>query len=287
MFENESSGECYPITWVGRVPVYLATIFTAVAAASMILTSVLMAVFGSRLPSNAVLAPLIFFFPSVQEHWTLWQFVSYAFVNPPSLGFAMGVVLFAWFGTDVEKFFGRKGFAGLCATLLLASPVCLSILSLFGVSWPYFGATPLLFTIFIAFAIIYPRAAVLFGIEVRWIALALVAVLSLQDLAYHQWPELVLRWWNIGVVTLWLKWAGLASLATPSVSELLRRKHSARHLKVVPQKKAAKPAEVGVHDSIDPILEKIARQGIGSLSRGEREKLERARAALLEKERGR
>jgi hypothetical protein len=32
-------------------------------------------------------------------------------------------------------------------------------------------------------------------------------------------------------------------------------------------------------------LEKIARQGIGSLTRGEREKLERVRAALLEKER--
>jgi len=289
MFANENSDHCYPITWVGRLPVYLATILAAVAAVSMILTAVLMAIFGSMLPSNPVLAPLIFYFPSVREQWTLWQYVTYAFVNLPTLNFAMGLFVFAWFGSDVEKFFGRKTFAYLCATLLFSAPICLSLLGLFNANWPFFGATPLLFTIFIAFAIIYPRAGILFGIEARWIAIILVAILSLQDLAYHQWPDLILRWWNIGIVTIWLKWAGLASLATPSVTDFLRKKNSERNLKVVRSakaEKAAKSAEAGVHDSIDPILEKIARQGIGSLSRGEREKLERARAALLEKERG-
>lgn len=285
MIANRNSEQCYPLTWVGRLPIYLATVLTAVAAVSMILTALFMAIFGSNIFTNPVLGPLIFFFQSVQEHWTVWQFASYAFVNLPSLNFAMGVFLFAWFGTDVEKFLGRRSFAWLCGILLIAAPVCLSLLSFFGFQWPYFGAVPILFAIFIGFAIIYPRAEVFFGIEVRWIAIVLVAVLSLQDLAYHQWPDLVLRWWGIAVVTAWLKFEGLASLDTPSVSDFLKRKHSARKLKVVRQEKP-KPEEPGVHDSIDPILEKIARQGIGSLSRAEREKLERARAALLEKERG-
>jgi hypothetical protein len=39
-------------------------------------------------------------------------------------------------------------------------------------------------------------------------------------------------------------------------------------------------------DEIDPILEKISRQGIGSLTPRERERLEQARAHLLAKDGG-
>ena len=42
---------------------------------------------------------------------------------------------------------------------------------------------------------------------------------------------------------------------------------------------------VDPHRIIDPLLEKISRDGLASLTRREREQLERARTALLEKER--
>jgi hypothetical protein len=39
------------------------------------------------------------------------------------------------------------------------------------------------------------------------------------------------------------------------------------------------------HVVIDPLLEKISRQGLGSLTRREREQLEKARAMLMEQKR--
>ncbi len=284
MIANRNSEQCYPLTWVGRVPVYLATVLAAVQAVSMILTSLAMAVGG---PEKSLLDPLVFSFGGLVKNWEVWTFFTYAFVNPPDLMFAVQLFMFAWFGSEVEKFLGRKSFAWMCGVLLVAMPAFLCVLGLFGVNLPCQGAGALNFSVFLAFVLIYPRAQIFFGIEARWIAVVLMAVYSLSGLANHTWAQLAMLWWGLAVVAIWLKFEGLASLEAPSVSGFLKRRHSERKLKVVRQEKPkAKPEEPGVHDSIDPILEKIARQGIGSLSRAEREKLERARAALLEKERG-
>lgn len=287
MIANRNSEQCYPLTWVGRVPVYLATVLAAVQAVSMILTSLAMAGGGPIAEGNSLLAPLIFSYPTAVGGLAVWQFVTYAFVNPPDLFFVIQLFMFAWFGSEVEKYLGRKSFAWLCGLLLIAMPALLAVFGVFGIVLPYQGAGALNFSIFLAFTVIYPRAQIFFGIEARWIAIILMAVNSLQSLAYNAWAQLIMLWWGLAVVVVWLKFEGLASLETPSISGFLKHKHSERKLKVVrPEKPKAKPEEPGVHDSIDPILEKIARQGIGSLSRAEREKLERARTALLEKERG-
>ena len=41
-----------------------------------------------------------------------------------------------------------------------------------------------------------------------------------------------------------------------------------------------------VHESIDPLLDKISKHGLASLTHSERATLERARVSLLRKERG-
>jgi hypothetical protein len=283
MIANRNSEQCYPLTWVGRVPVYLATVLAAVQAVSMILTSFAMAVSG---PEKNLLEPLIFTFGGLVWNWEVWTIFSYAFVNPPDIMFAIQLIMFAMFGSEVEKYIGRKSFAWMCGLLLVAFPAFLCVLGMLGVNAPYQGAGALNFSVFLAFVLIYPRAQIFFGIEARWIAIVLMAVYSLICLAGHAWAQLAMLWWGLAVVAIWLKFEGLASLETPSVSDFFKRKHSQRKLKVVRgEKPKPKAEEPGVHDSIDPILEKIARQGIGSLSRAEREKLERARTALLEKER--
>jgi hypothetical protein len=284
MIANQNFEHCQPLTWVGRVPVYLATVLAGVQVVAMILTALAMAVAGPMVQTNPILAPLVFSFASVKEGWSVWQYFTYAFVNPPSLFFVFQVFMFAWFGRDVEQFLGRRSFAWLYGALIVAMPVLLSALSFFGVSWPYFGSGPVHFAVFLAFAMIYPRAQIFFGMEARWIALVLMAIFSLQFLAANSWPELAILWWGCSVAALWLRFEGVSNLQFSGVSAFLRRKDSERKLRVV-RKQADPSPEPEVHDSIDPILEKIARQGIGSLTRGEREKLERARTALLEKER--
>jgi hypothetical protein len=281
MIANRNHEHNGPLTWIGRVPVYLATAIAGVLGVSMIVTALAMAIGG---PDSIL--PLTFTYASAIRNLELWQFVTYALVNPPDLFLVIQLFMFAWFGAEVEKFLGRRSFALLCALLLLAMPALLSVMGAFGADLPMRGSGAITFAIFLAFAIIYPRVEIFFSIEARWIAIILMGVNTLQCLAFHSWAQLIMLWWGLAVVAIWLKFEGLASLETPSVSDYFRRKNSEKNLKVVRPEKAAKPTETGVHDSIDPILEKIARQGIGSLSRGEREKLERARAALLEKERG-
>jgi hypothetical protein len=212
----------------------------------------------------------------------LWQFVTYAFVNRPDIFTLIQLVLLAFFGRDVEKFIGRKAFAWLYGVLVLAVPVLLSLLHFLGIdSGSYSGSDAVHFAIFLAFAMIYPGAEIFFGIQARWIAIALLGIYTLQFMASRQWISLSILWWECAVAAAWMMREGVRSFSLPSVSAipLKRPERRSKPARREPEK------EGELYDSIDPILEKIARQGIGSLTRGEREKLERVRAALLEKER--
>jgi Rhomboid family. len=277
-----------PITWMGRVPVYLATVLAAVQFVSMVVTALLLGVIksgGTGSVGAAALYNALIFESGAVFAWELWRFVTYAFVNPPDFFFVFQLFFFAWFGSEVEKFLGRKGFAILCILLLLATPALLTALALLDIPSIYVGAGLINLAVFLSFCMIYPRAQIFWGLEARWLGLILAVVNSLILIAQSPWSHLAALWWGIAVAALWLRFEGVDNVRFPSVGDYFRRKHSERKLRAVPGAKKLPEAET-VHDSIDPILEKIARQGIGSLSRSEREKLERARAALLEKERG-
>ncbi len=276
MIANRNFEQCEPLTWVGRVPVYLSTAIAFAHGLMMVFTALALAsgaewFFG-----------LLAFSPQSVGKLHLWQFATYAFVNRPEIFTLIQLVLLAFFGRDVEKFIGRKAFAWFYAALVLAIPVLLSLLSFLGIeSGTYYGSDAVHFAVFVAFVMIYPGAEIFFGIQARWIAIALLGIYTLQMLAYKQWINLSILWWSCGVAALWMMREGVRTFSLPSVSNLPLRRPERR----------SKPAnrepvkEGELYESIDPILEKIARQGIGSLTRGEREKLERVRAALLAKER--
>ena len=276
MIANRNFEQCEPLTWVGRVPVYLSTAIAFAHGLMMVLTALALAsraewFFG-----------LLAFSPAAIGKLHLWQFATYAFVNRPEIFTLIQLVLLAFFGREVEKFIGRKAFAWFYVVLVLAIPVLLSILSFLGMySGTYSGSDAVHFAVFVAFVMIYPGAEIFFGIQARWIAIALLGVYTLQMLAYREWINLSILWWSCGIAALWMLREGVRTFSLPSVSNLPLRRPERR----------SKPAnrepvkEGELYESIDPILEKIARQGIGSLTRGEREKLERVRAALLAKER--
>jgi hypothetical protein len=281
MIANRNYEQCAPLTWVGKVPVYLATAIAAAHGVALILCA-----FALAGGANGLLAALRFSPESAIGGLQLWQFFTYAFVttNPNDfLWVALQLFMLAVFGREVEKFVGRASFAWLYGILLLAPPAFLSLVHLIGdFNYPYAGSGTLHFAIFIAFAYIYPRAEIFFGIEARWIALVLVGIYSLMLLAAVQPVNLGLLWLECAVAVLWMMREGVGSFTLPSPSAFFKRKHSERKLKVV--RKEPKNA-VEVHESIDPILEKIASRGMSSLTKAERETLERARVALLEKER--
>ena len=277
MIANRNFEQCEPLTWVGRVPVYLSTAIAFAHGLMMVFTALALA-------SNAdwFFGLLAFSPQSSVDKLHLWQFATYAFVNRPEIFTLIQLVLLAFFGRDVEKFIGRRAFAWLYVVLVLAIPVLLSLLRFMGIdSGIYYGSDAVHFAVFVAFVMIYPGAEIFFGIQARWIAIALLGIYTLQMLALRQWINLLILWWSCGVAALWMMREGVRTFSLPSVSNLPLRRPERR----------SKPAnrepvkEGELYESIDPILEKIARQGIGSLTRGEREKLERVRAALLAKER--
>lgn len=280
MIANRNYEHCEPLTWVGRVPVYLATALAAFHGVTMILSALAMAV-GAGWFFEA------FVFSSGQAlgEWKIWQFVTYAFVSTNPNEFIWTVIqlfLLAIFGRDVEKYIGRRSFAWLYGALLLAAPVYFMLLSFGGGVFQYAGSSTLHFAVFIAFVVIYPRAEIFFGLQARWLAVILLGVNSLQLLAIQQPAQLGLLWLECGLAALWMVKDGVREFSLPSPAALMKKHHSARRLRVLPKEPVEEPE---VHETVDPILEKIARQGIGSLTKAEREKLERARAVLLEKER--
>ena len=282
MIANRNYEQCAPLTWVGKVPIYLSTAIAGVHAMAMVLCA-----FALAGGAEGFINRYLDFSPEgALRGLEVWQFVTYAFVttSPNSfLWIALQLFMFAVFGREVEKFVGRASFAWLYGLLLLLPPVFLSLVYLVGnVNLAYAGSGSLHFAVFVAFAYIYPRAEIFFGLEARWIAIVLVVINSLMLLAARTPVFLGLMWLECGAAILWLMREGVGTFFLPSPMAFFKKKHSERKLRVV-QKEAEK--ELEVHESIDPILEKIASRGMSSLTRSERETLERARVALLEKER--
>lgn len=279
MIANRNFEHCEPLTWMGRMPVYLSTALAIGQAVGMIITAL------------ASMAGAVWFFDLFRfsteravGDFYVWQIVSYAFVTPPDIWAAIQIVLLAIFGREVEKSIGRVSFAWLYGLLVVAAPIFLAVLSFFDVPSTLDGAGLAQFAVFIAFVLLYPSAEVFFGIQAKWLGLAILGIYTLQDLALHQWRHVTLLWLECAVAALWLAREGAGALRLPSFPQYWRQRSSRRALKVVKEEPVQKNGEA-VYDSIDPILEKIARRGIGSLTRAEREQLEKARVALLEKER--
>lgn len=280
MIADRNFEHCEPISWVGSFPVYLATVMAGIHAVGVILTAIAMAVAGP-LGGNPLLQPFVFVWDAAVPGGQIWRFATYAVVEPPTLWVVIQILMLAVFGTEVEKFIGRRGFLWLYLALVLAGPVLLAGLGFFGLSPVFWGGSIAQFAVFAAFAMVYPRAEIFFSLQARWVAIALLAIYSLQGLASRDGVSIGLMWWCCGVAALMLHRDGVVRWAVPAMQSTVR---PGPKLRVLPKPKPEDIENSSLHESIDPILEKISRSGISSLTRDERTRLEKARARLIEKE---
>jgi membrane associated rhomboid family serine protease len=275
---NRTPENSDPITWVGRVPVFATTIIVALYVVSMVLVTILLAS-----DAQSLLAKLTFDSDAVLRDFEVWRCLTYAFVNPPDPWFIIALVMLYIFGRDVEQFLGRTGFIRLYLALLLLGPSLLTAAGLatgknfaLGQGWANFA-------VFIAFAALYPSAQLFLQITAKFFAWVFLAINALQLVAMRQWPEM-----TVLLATSALAWYAVrhgAALNFDFLSRLRPVSHrtSRPRLRVLPP---PQNAPIDPHRIIDPLLDKISRDGIASLTRREREQLERARTVLLEKERG-
>ncbi len=284
MFGVATSDDYKPVTYVGRYPVDVTTLLVGLHIALTIATCLLSA-FGLA----GFLSFFIFDSAQVLGLGRVWQIATYAFVHAPYSGgallwFAIEMYMLFAFGREVERFIGRKPFIILYALLLLVPTL---LLTLAGLQWRLglAGSAELHFGIFIAFATIYPSVQMsLLRVPVKWIALVLVAIGILGAMANHDWATLIAVEATALTAFLYIRARGIGS-EVEWWEDLKARFQPKPKFQVVPRATPRRVVEPeNVYDSIDPLLEKISKSGINSLTANERRALDRARNQLLNKE---
>jgi hypothetical protein len=145
------------------------------------------------------------------------------------------------------------------------------------------GSGALHFAVFAAFVTLYPNVQFFLRIPAKWIFAILAAIASLSAMAVHDWEDLLVLWSSIAVAFLFIEMRG----AGPEVAWVenfksrLRPKPKFRVLPKPTVRRSVEPDDV--YASIDPILDKISKSGMGSLTENEKKILDRARARLLKK----
>lgn len=265
-----------PLTYFRGYPIHAATLLVIVHVATMIATTLLMAA-----GAGGLLQALTFSSDAVFHDLAVWQFFTYAFVHAPSIWFAIEMVMLFQFGREVEKFAGRRVFLLMYGLLLVLTPLVLSVV---GLAQPtvFAGSGSLHFAVFIAFATVYPGAAIFFGIQARWIAIILLAIYSLQFLGANYWPGLLALWANAGFAWAFIRHER-GHFALPDL-RFWKKKPRFRVVRPEPARRST-ARESATPSDMDALLDKIAKSGMASLTAQERARLEAAREELLKKDR--
>ena len=277
MFGVTTADDYKPVTWVGRFPVDVTTLLVALHALTMVIGSLLLAT-----RNGGILDALLFDSAQVLNGGQVWRIFTYAFVHAPSIWFVIGLVMLFWFGREVERYIGSRAFMILYAVLWIAPMLVLTAWGFAG-RIVYADSDALHFGIFVAFAAIYPGAELMFRIQAKWMALVFGAIAFLQYLAANAWPQLVVFLLCVGIAMMFVRARGIGDDIEwwSGVKEKFQPKPK---FHVVPRSAPRRVVEPeDVHVSIDPLLEKISKSGINSLTASERKALDRARNQLLKK----
>ncbi|MGD9895748.1 MAG: rhomboid family intramembrane serine protease [Candidatus Methylacidiphilaceae bacterium] len=268
-------GRGEPVFRLQNRPVYLTDIFIAFHCLSFVVGVLSVATYRLAWFQELSLSP-----QAVLSQGKVWQIFTYAWVHSPSLWFALWMLMFFWFGREVEFSLGRKKYFFLYLSLILAPAVCAVLFSLIDSNGgTFYGPDEAHMAIFVAFAALSPAAELMFGITAKWYAIVLLALYVLIDLSAHAWTPLLMLSVASAIAYLSVRMPNVSWLRFWGRQWTKRTRSFASPRTPARQKGTNAPVE-----SIDMILDKISRNGIDSLTKSEREALERARKALLRKE---
>lgn len=229
---------------------------------AMLLAALLLAMGQTQLVEMSV------FTSTAVWNGAVWRLLTYPFYHNiihEQIFFVIDMLMLYWFGQEVEQSIGRRQYFLLYASLVIIPAVVLLLLSPLVEASLLSGSNEIHFGLFIAFALLFPRMPLLFGIETQWAAGILLALYTLIYLTAHQWTSCIQLWISVFTVAILLQGKDLI--------EALQTKNSS-------QKKKSEPENL----SVDAVLEKIARHGMKKLTPQERIVLEQARAKLISRE---
>jgi membrane associated rhomboid family serine protease len=283
MLYHEQSEDYRPLFWMSGRPIYANTLMVLAHVISFVICALCISYYGL----SAVYNSLSLDTTQIWHGGQVWRLVSYIAFDPyffwqRSLWFLWSMLLLYFFGREVEQFAGRKAYLKLYAALVLIPAILLCLLGLFIAPQTHLNCFEAIFGMFVAFATMYPGAMPSMWLPfpasvLTWI---LLAVFSLVDLADHAFTAIFMLWASSAVGFLGMRLIGVGHgtmWLTDWIEERRSRRLAQKHnLKVLKDTQAT--------ESIDEILEKISKQGVGSLNAKERAALERARTNLLKRD---
>lgn len=244
------------------------------------------------------------------SHGELWRLVTWPFANVPSIGSAISVGAFWYFGSKIEVVVGRRRFLAFLLLLVLLPGTAVVALG-----FPAMSISSLSLAMFLAFAVENPDARSFFGIKLWQLAAVLVGINVLLLLGNRQTSELALLFFSLLVMVTGLRaFAMAASLPMFPKFPLLDRVRttarpksastgSARPAKTKSPRGPGKarsgapsnrsggevvvpgpwPSGAISQAEVDRLLEKIAQGGISSLTAEERTNLDLASKNLRDR----
>ena len=229
----------------------------------------------------------------------VWRLVTY--IIPTSSGFFFGLLSLLFFymiGSQFEAMLGRRAFSGLFFSLLLVPAILAVVVSvLVGQGVPILGLSMVFLGIAAGFSAAMPEARSFFGIPF-WVLVAFIFVIQLLSvLASRSIPGLVmlLSTGAIGLIVTrslgfsnveWIpavKLPGVVSgeaTPTPQAAKPAKKrgkrfgrkkKAGNTNLRSVPTGPAASASDA----EIDALLEQVSEEGVGSLTKQQKQTLER------------
>jgi membrane associated rhomboid family serine protease len=280
-----SFNEDRPVTYFRGHPIYWATILTGTYAIGVLAT------FFAQATGNleTIVSLLAFDYARSILGGQLWQIFTYSFITEPSFFSIIGLLFLYVSAVEIEKYIGKARFLTLYGVIVLIPVLSLTAYGVFTNS-PilFFGQTQIMIGLFIAFCTLYPGVQWGGFLTAKWIAIASLVLSSAIDISSSAWVSFSELWLISGFSFGYIRFLQRGG-EWPSFRLPLRRRRP--KLRVVQKAKSrSRPTTIEVSGNetseIDPLLDKIAKHGLGSLTSQERAALERARAKLLEKDRG-
>ncbi|MCE0482994.1 MAG: rhomboid family intramembrane serine protease [Methylacidiphilales bacterium] len=276
MLYHEQSEDYRPLFWMNGQPIYVNTLLIILHVLAFIGVAIAMSFLGP-----GVLEFIDLSSTDVLYYGQVWRLFSYV-VFPPSIWFifAMGFLFFV--GREVEQYIGRRTYLKLYLALIFIPSILLSLAGLISPQ-EHLGGTESVFGVFIAFATLYPGMTLniwFTNLTAKGWAWGLLGIYSLIDVAYHQWSSLLVLWICAAVGYLGMRVIGAGRGATWFTDWLEER----RAQKLIRQRNLRVLEDRKVEESVDAVLEKISKHGVGSLNASERAVLERTRADLIKRD---
>lgn len=272
-----------PLGRWNNVPIYLTTILTALFVVGLLAVAVLGPQGRAVLELVAFTAPLI-------PAWSLWRLVSYVFVDQISFFTPFSLLFFYWMSVGIESHLGRTAITRLWLLITLAGPAVATAAWLgFGMPSTTLGHYVFIAALLVAFATLYPQTEAWGWVPFKWVAFACIACGSVMLLAQREWLQLAQLWVSCAAAFGYIRYAREQEFDdSESPISRVRTWFQRRKFRVLPPPSAREIRRVREPqtelDSIDPLLDKIAKSGLNSLTAKERATLEKAREDLMKKE---